>query len=392
MDSIRTRMGCLVCWVGSLFCSLVFAQETNIQPKSINVFQLPSVQQTVVVDGGGYFPVLNCYDLQLCAILRTGGGHLGIGGALSRCRADLLGEIWSAPQVAIDGPADDRNPAVGVESGGRLILAYHEQASYRPDGQYDPDLNRARCLFCVSSDGGVSWSSPQPLGVEGLETCSPYGRILAISNGDWLMNVYGPYSERIDMPENRRALEGDYAYLVRSADGGRSWGEPSLIMAQHNETSLLELPGGRLVAVGRSSSAMQRLDYSFSHDRGRTWSSPLRLTGFMQHPADLVLLNNGWIVCFYGDRSSEEKVIRGIISRDRGRTWDYSYGIIASRPVRGDFGYPSAVLNPNGNIALMYYWAGVARDAYDGSKANAFLVQFDESELIEAYQKLLASE
>lgn len=118
---------------------------------------------------------------------------------------------------------------------------------------------------------------------------------------------------------------------------------------------------------------------------------PLRLTGFMQHPADLVLLNNGWILCFYGDRSSEEKVIRGIVSRDRGRTWDYSYGIVASRPVHGDFGYPSAIMNPNGNISLMYYWAGSARNAYDGSKANAILIQFDESELIEAYLELLVS-
>ena len=386
----------VLCFALILAGSFGFAQEdenlqTSIQPSVLNVYQLPSVRQTVAVAGGGYFPILNVYQDKMAAIFRTGAGHLGMDGALSVSWAALSGELWENQQIIIDGPVDDRNPAVGVLKNGRIVVAYHEQGSYGEDGKYDPALKKARCLVTHSDDGGATWSASKPLGIGGLERCSPYGRIVQTGDGTLLMNVYGAYAEGVPMPESWRRLKGDFAYLVQSQDNGETWGNPTTMMAQHNETAILDLGNKRLLAVGRSSSAMQRLDFSASVDMGKTWRSPLRLTNPMQHPGDLLRLSNGWILLLYGDRSQADKVIRGIVSRDSGRTWDLSYEIVCSRPVRGDFGYPSAALLPNGDVSVMYYWAGAAENAYDGTKANAFVVQFKESDLIEAYGALTAS-
>lgn len=375
----------------AFFPYLGIAEEIALESKTMNLFQLPSAKSSIIVEGGGYFPILGVVDNRLVTVFRTGGGHLGAGGALSLSWSDLAGDAWSAPQTIVDSTADDRNPAFAILPNQRMVLAYHEQASYSAEGKYDPALAKARCMYMGSDDLGKTWSAPKPLGIEGLESCSPYGRMIRLSN-ETLMTVYGPFSSKIPGFKNRNTDKGDFAYLVRSTDEGETWSDPTLIKEHHNETALWSLPNGRLLAVGRSDNAMQRLDASLSADQGRAWSSPLRITGPMQHPGDLLMLSNGWILLVFGDREPTEKTIQGVISRDQGRTWDLNCRIVFSRPVFGDFGYPSAALLPNGNLAVVYYSAGAARDSYDDSKAQAIFVQCKESELIEAYQQLAGVE
>ncbi|MFB3787775.1 MAG: sialidase family protein [bacterium] len=358
------------------------------EPESpADIFAFPSIQHMVLIEGGGYFPILNNLENDLYAVLRTGGGHLGRGGALVITHSQPDSARWSPRVTVVDGPEDDRNPAVGFGKNNRIIVGYHEQGSYTPEGKYNPSLNKALCKITVSDDLGKTWSAPQLLGIAGLETSSPYGRIISLPDGTLLMNVYGPYAADVPGMKSVPSDQGDYAYLVRSSDNGQTWKDPSLILGAHNETALLRLSDGRLLAVSRGSNNQQRLDYSISKDVGRTWSAPLRLTGPSQHPADLITLSNGWILMIFGDRSGSEHTIKGIISRDHALTWDVEHTIIMSRPVKGDFGYPSGVLLPNGNLAYMYYWAGPAKDAYDFSQARGYVIQFKESDLIAAYQK-----
>ncbi|HXK94331.1 MAG TPA: sialidase family protein [bacterium] len=355
----------------------------------LDVFAFPSIQHMVLIEGGGYFPILNNMGNDLYAVFRTGGGHLGRGGALVITHSLPDTARWSPRITVVDGPEDDRNPAVGFGKNNRIIVGYHEQGSYTPEGKYQPSLNKALCKVTLSDDLGNTWSTPQPLGIAGLETCSPYGRIISLPDGTLLMNVYGPYTDTVPGMEAVDKDQGDYAYLVRSTDNGQTWKDPSLILAAHNETALLRLSDGRLLAVSRGSTNQQRLDYTLSLDEGRTWSEPLRLTGPSQHPADLIPLSNGWILMLFGDRSGSEHTIKGIISRDHALSWDVDHTLILSRPVKGDFGYPSGVLLPNGNLAYMYYWAGPAKDAYDYSQARGYVIQFKESDLIAAYEEWL---
>ncbi len=366
------------------------AQDLEVAKKSINIYQFPSIQRSILAEGGGYFPILNMVDDSLFAVYRTGAGHLGKNGALNYSISDVTGIIWSAPKDIVNSTADDRNPAVAILPDKRIVVGYHEQSSYNNDGTYNPTMKQSRCMITWSDDLGATWSPPKPLGIPGLESCSPYGRIIRLSDGTLLMNVYGAYTKKVPLMETQSPSYSSYAYIVRSKDNGETWGDPSLILPNHNETAIFLLPDNTLIAASRDGAGMQRLDSCISKDLGRSWSSPLRITSQKQHPADLLQLSNGWLLLLYGDRSgSDNRVIRGVISRNNGRIWDISYDIVFSRPVRGDFGYPSGLLLPNGNLAITYYSAGAAKNAYDGTQAKALLIQCKESELIEAYSDLI---
>ncbi|MBZ0255801.1 glycoside hydrolase [bacterium] len=351
----------------------------------LNVFEFPSVKHVVVSEKSGYFPILTNLEEMMFSVYRSGGGHLGVGGALSMRWSIDSGVSWQTPDVVIDGPADDRNPAVGLMPSGRIIVAYHRQASYDFDQKYRPDLNNARCMITYSDDLGRTWSQPAHLGVSGLETCSPYGRIIRGENGDLLMSVYGRYAALIPGATAVRNDARDYAYLVRSPDEGVTWGEPVLLAADHNETALYSFGDGRIIAAARTV-ATQRLNILSSNDDGRTWNEPKRLTDPYNHPGDFVRLSNGWLLLLYGDRSQEFKTIRGILTRDEGYSWDVKWVSVFSRPLQGDFGYPSGVVLPSGRMAIQYYWAGDAKNAYDGSDARLYMTLFNESDFILTYR------
>ena len=118
-------------------------------PHIVDLTDAPGVETAIVIQGQGYFPVLDkTPDGDLVVVLRGGGGHLGIGG-----RLDLLfshdGLIWTGMRTAIDTSADDRNPAFGVTPNGRLLLGIHHQAGYTGHGVYNPSLKLSRDIQTV---------------------------------------------------------------------------------------------------------------------------------------------------------------------------------------------------------------------------------------------------
>ena len=75
-----------------------------------------------------------------------------------------------------------------------------------------------------------------------------------------------------------------------------------------NESSLLALPGGRIVAMVRTASGSKRIPHeekylfrTHSDDGGRTWSE-IRNTGLWGYPPHLLLLSSGDVLCSYGYR------------------------------------------------------------------------------------------
>ncbi len=362
------------------------SQESIPVTATLNVFDLPSVNHATIAMKSGYFPVLNSVGNQLFAVYRGGGGHLGHGGYLILNQTQEDGTTWGQGIVAANTLDDDRNPAFCVTPTGRLLLAYHQQGSYTSEGTYDPSLKKARCMVTWSDDGGKTWEEPKPLGIPGLESCSPYGRIILGNDNTLLMNVYGPFTEKIPGVNNTQNNFRDYAYLVRSKDNGLTWEQPNLIAAGCNETAMLRLHDGHLLACARTEKG-GRLNLTHSRDGAQTWTSPLRLTNNGQHPADLIFLSNGWILLVYGDRSVEDKMILGMVSKDNGRSWELNNRCVFSRPVRGDFGYPSAARLADGRIGIAYYWAGHAKNAYDFEHARGYITLFREDEFIQAYQK-----
>ncbi len=167
------------------------------------------------------------------------------------------------------------------------------------------------------------------------------------------------------------------SWLFRSTDSGATWGEPTLLGEHFNETGLVVLRDGRVLAAMRSEVG-RYLATIASSDQGRTWSTPVRITADHEHPADLIELADGRVLLTYGQRNTPRSV-EAILSRDGGRTWDPSTKVKLAEEVRyGDNGYPSSVQIGDGSIVTMYYQVDHPEGALEGAKTNLVIWQPSE--------------
>ena len=350
---------------------------------AIDVRELPSAKQVTLVRDAGYFPVLTLLgEREVIAVLRGGAGHVGLGGRLELVRSRDGGATWLPPTIIADSDRDDRNPSVGVTSDGTLVVAYHHQGSYTAEGRYDRKLGIIDTRIIRSHDGGHSWERPRQLDFAPLNGRSPYGPMVNFPDGTIAMCIYG-----MPIGDDRPWEVSEYAtYLLRSADGGVTWGDPSLVAPGFGEVAHMRFPDGELLAGLRSTTKSPNIWVSRSDDDGRTWSPPLIATDPSEHPADLTLLSDGWVLLAYGHRHPPFGV-QGMISRDRGKTWERDRKLIYNddRP-GGDCGYASTVRFPDGTLLTAYYSAGDHMDGYRVDGAFAAGVLYPEQELIAALE------
>ncbi len=72
------------------------------------------VERVTVMGNGGYFPVaIRLAGGEILAVMRAGAPHIGKQGRLVLSISEDAGRTWSKPWTAVDGPEDDRNPALG---------------------------------------------------------------------------------------------------------------------------------------------------------------------------------------------------------------------------------------------------------------------------------------
>jgi Neuraminidase (sialidase) len=325
--------------------------------RMLDIRSLPSTREVVSHAEGGLFPVqIVMANGEIAVISRGGAGHLGQAGRLALARSRDAGLAWTPPAVIVDSDQDDRNPAFGVTPAGTVILSYMRQASYTEERQYKPaEVRNADVCVMRSTDNGLSWSRPEVLDPEVYGLLSPFGRIVTLADGSIAMPIY--------TAGGTRTLAGG-SYFLRSTDDGLTWSEPRLISLDKDETTLVQLASGELVAGLRETQRdHQRLWLSRSADAGETWSEPTVLTGDFQHPSDLLMLDNDTLLLLYGNRQNPYR-IEGRVSRDGGQTWDqtlllfsgqlYGYELPDKRPT--DMGYPSGVVSADGSRLVVTYY------------------------------------
>lgn len=380
--------------------------------RSLDIRALPGTRETLAYQNGGLFPVMDLTAEGVAvAAVRGGAGHLGREGRMEAIRSTDGGLTWSQPYLIADSDDDDRNAAFGVSKEGTLVLLYHRQHNYDAEGNYQGGTRSASgipisIMATRSIDGGLSWEEPSALSIDSLPTGSPFGKIVSLADGTLVAPVYNFHAWGGAQSKERI----DNAYVVRSQDDGRTWGDVSLIASNKNETALIALPKGDLLAVLRGSDSPQGLHSARSADGGRTWSAPVQVTQPRQHPADLIRLSNGNILFVYGNRNPPYR-IEGLISRDGGHTWldllltfsGHLYGYTSEETRATDLGYPSSVVGTDGRGITMYYYnpdMRTRRDSrqragnplYGHTNYCAVAVSWQEDELIAAVDSAIGGQ
>jgi len=263
------------------------------------------------------------------------------------------GRHWSEPRVLVDGPDSEGNLALGVLRDGTVLLGYETFQILR-----DKDGPPARYLayqVMRSSDHGRSWSSPVkiPDDPESLALAS-YSSVVQLPDGTVLMPLYA-YVEGEEGEASRKSSPRHFSYLYRSRDGGRSWGDRSLIAAGFNETNLVRLKSGKLLAAMREEQKPPgRSALAESSDGGRHWSRPRYVTGASQHPAGLLQMPDGTIVLSHGVRHPPYGA-QALLSRDEGQTWDRTRKLMLGYHSWGGGGYPCTIRLDSGHLLTLYY-------------------------------------
>lgn len=321
-----------------------------------------------VTSGLGYFPVaIRLKNGDVLAVIRGGAPHIGVKGRLDLIRSSDGGKTWSAPWTAIDEDQDDRNPAMGQLKDGTIVLGYAVASGYDETGERFKGGRSDRIFDGVylifSKDNGRTWS--KPVRDEKIHKfysngghVSPYGKIVQLADGTALMAVYFEFFDE----------RGHESWIFRSKDGGKTWGEPALMGRHYNETGIVVLRDGRVVAALRSEKG-GNLAIAESSDQGKTWTTPVQITKDSEHPGDLIQLRDGRVLLSYGERNAPRGA-RAILSAD-GRTWDNSKPIVLAddAPVT-DCGYPSSVEIGNGKIVTIYYQVDDPKNALPTSSAR----------------------
>ena len=252
------------------------------------------------------------------------------------------------------------NVAFGTLPNGDALLATGGW-SLKPDTIRPEGLEIDQVLpmwICRSSDGARTWRIDRDgfpgYGPDGGRQF-PFGPIQGGHDGIVLLPVYtvvrGPNGEKAAW--NR-------VFVYRSTDNGRTWREPLPLDpdTRLNETALLHVDGARWLAFARQDRLLQ---YE-STDGGRTWRKQGAVTERYGYPANAIRLKDGRLLLSYGNRTPGDPRVEAKISADGGRTWSEPIRVVEvtkSKDQLEDFGYPSSVELPGGNVITAYY----AKDA-----------------------------
>jgi sialidase-1 len=305
----------------------------------------------------------------LGALQRGKYDHVDKGARIAVTRSVDGGDTWEAPHVMapFDPECGEQDPSIAELRDGTLMINFFrwrvvpaeekERLGYPARQQYDGSWSDVEGPWIIRSfDGGATWESrPVPVASRPLPRAGTSDAVLELADGTLLMGVYGAdYGSSVCR-----------SYVVRSTDGGDTWGMPALVAqdsrgrTSFEEPALVRNRNGEILAMLRSGEPgnYQFLHQAISRDGGRSWRD-LHQTPMWGHPAHVLALADGRLVCTYGYRRPPFGV-RACLSEDGGGTWDIKREVVL-RDDGGsrDVGYPSTAELADGTLVTVYYIHG----------------------------------
>ena len=209
-----------------------------------------------------------------------------------------------------------------------------------------------------STDGGRSWQGPiiPPEG-DGQAHYFPGVPIPACNRGAMVQASDGNLYWLVQRSLQSRPRHTVLGLLV-SKDGGLTWEDRGLVVADEqvvfNETSLIETPGGDLVAFIRTDHFQDHGVVVRSTDRGKTWK-PWQDMGVIGHPYHAVRLPDGRVFLVYGYRHPPFG-IRARLLDPECRHFDAPEIVLRDDGGGSDLGYPWACVTADGRVLAVYYF------------------------------------
>ena len=230
----------------------------------------------------------------------------GLGDVLMIRSADR-GKSWSAPTTVYEGKTGEpRTMGTLSKLGtGKLVAAVAEMGE-------GPGPKLVRLL--TSQDGGQSWEAGAPLTFPGVRWASPYGRLIEGRQGTLVMSVGTELLP--DAPEKGKICAG----LIRSTDGGRSWGDFSVIASDpkvsFTQPTLLATGDKSLVALLNNTGEV--LYRCRSEDDGYHWTEPQQIQ--LGREPQLIRIGDQTLAWVFS-KGLGWGWIRAGFSYDDGQTW-----------------------------------------------------------------------
>lgn len=285
------------------------------------------------------------------------------------------GKNWTAPEVVIDTPLDDRDGGIctfgekgvvvasfnntpdfqrkNVSAMPTYVNAYLDQVEKK--GGWEKYLGST---LAFSNDGGKTFGDPVIVPIS-----SPHGPC-ELQDGTlfYVGRLFSDVNSVSHIECHTVTPDGKTEMRSRIEDIA-----PDLLSC---EPHAIQLPSGRIVVhirVQHIGAPGQRgpvftVYQSVSDDNGYTFTKPVQLLdNFGGSPAHLIRHSSGALVSVYGHRRAPFG-IKVMFSYDEGETWDID-NVICDQEVSGDLGYPASVELENGDILTVFY----AREFAGGS-------------------------
>lgn len=256
------------------------------------------------------------------------------------------GRTWDSRRIEnLPGTREPVNVrAFGVSRD--AVFAAHERTADPPLPVSDRTIHPV--TISRSSDLGKSWT-----GAGALPIPQPY--TFLAGDGNHIVELGdGTILAALDAANDRvKHFERGWLAQIfyRSQDGGRTWGDASVLPDRAAEVGLLSRGGLRLLAACRGMSnpnlGGKTIQLAESEDGGRTWRNRRQLTWvFGQAHGDLATIPGGGVVAVYENRYPEKDAdVRARVSWDGGVNWEPE----VYRLARG-IGYAGSVASPDGTI------------------------------------------
>lgn len=268
-------------------------------------------------------------------------------------RSEDGGKTWSClSTIWEDGANTCGNPSPVVGPDGRVHLLMTWNLGTDKIGMINNGTSKdtRRVYYTYSDDDGLTWRKPSEITSQAKK---PEWGWYATGPCHAIVMTREPYRNRIVVPCDCIEVGADrkqYSHVIWSDDNGHTWNIGGTVEGG-NESTVAELPDGRLILNMRNSSQFRTISYS--SDGGKTWTAPEQNRDLIDPVCQGSMLNvyhSGEHTLFFSNAAAEKRRRMTIKkSSDGGKTWTWAMEVYT-----GHSAYSDIVALKSNELGILY--------------------------------------